>query len=388
MLYFQQTLFFWKLSMTDLNLLDVSLTKHGAHKLAILLQKYSADDIQEHLSGSVPRVNIDRAQARGNLSVQEDGGVPAVWNEIRNHGDDAIRGLVLIAIIFSHRDLIQAMSASTGFPFRGKIVRGEHLDGKAYTNFAHTLDQLGFAAGPHPPTYVEYDLEPLFAINGLNTFALELLALKLKAANWDGTNGLIEELVESNFHEVFSITKERFRNWLIAGSLMDGSKDLPENDLLFFSAASDSPAQGSFAFKSGHRPRKTGTVGITAMPKDSTAELLHNAMQTKLYDLLVAKYGEGNVGTEIPTGSGTYIDAVVYEIRTRFYEIKTADTVKGCIRQALPQLLEYAYWNEQVDPVWLVIVGPCPITREAERYLAKLREKFGLPIEYEHLAMP
>lgn len=374
--------------MTNFNLLDVSLTKHGAHKIAILLEKYNADDIQAHFSGSIPRVNIDSAQARGNLSVQEDGVVPAVWNEVRNLGVDAIRGLVLIAIIFSHRDLIQAMRESTTFTFRGKIDRDTHLGGKAYTNFAHTLDELGFSAGPHPATYVEYDLEPLFEIDGLNTFALELLALKLKAANWSGTNGLIDEMVRLDFHEVFSITKERFRNWLTAGSLVDGGGDLPEDDLLFFAAASDTPEQGNFAFTSGHRPRKTGKVRITAKSKDSTAELLHNAMQTKLYDLLVSKYGEKNVGTEVPTGSGTYIDVVAYEARTRFYEIKTADTVKGCIRQALPQLLEYAYWNEQVDSVWLVIVGPCPITREAEMYLAKLREKFGLPIEYEHLAMP
>lgn len=376
--------------MTDLLLPDVSLTKHGAHKIAILLEKYSADEIQEHLSGSIPRVNIDPAQARGNLSVQEDGVVPNVWNDVRNLGVEAIRGLVLIAIIFSHRDLIQAMRTSTGFTFRGKIVRGQHLDGKAYTNFAHTIDKLGFAAGPHPSTYVEYDLEPLFAVAGLNTFALELLGLKLKAANWSGTNGLIEELVRSDFHEVFSITKERFRNWLVAGSLMDGGGNLPEDGLIFFAAASDTPAQTGFAFTSGHRPRKTGKIGITAKAKDSSAELLHNAMQTKLYDSLVAKYGEEHVGTEVPTGSGTYIDVVASLASTGylFYEIKTADTVKGCIRQALPQLLEYAYWNDEGDGVWLVIVGPGPITREAERYLAKLREKFGLPIAYEQLAMP
>lgn len=376
--------------MTNLNLLDVSLTKHGAHKLAILLEKYAADEIQEKLSGVVPRINIDRAQARGNLSVQEDGVVPEIWDEVRHLGTDAIRALVLIAIIFSHRDLIHAMRESTTFTFKGKIIRDEHLTGKAYTNFAHTLDKLGFSAGKHPSTYVEYDLEPLFKVEGLNRFALELLSLKLKAAKWSG-NSLIDEIIKSKFHDVFSITERRFQDWLVAENLPSQSNISSDEDLSFFTLASDRSDQRGFVFSSGHRVRKTENIKITPNLKESTAELLHNVMQNKLYDLLASRFGLENVGTEIPTGSGTYIDAVAYDHNSdypvRFYEIKTADTVKGCIRQALPQLLEYAYWHGNFEKIWLVIIGPTFITPEAERYLAMLREKFGLPIEYEHLSV-
>ena len=112
-------------------------------------------------------------------------------------------------------------------------------------------------------------------------------------------------------------------------------------------------------------------------------------MQTMLYEKLVRQYGAEHVGTEVASGAGTSIDLVVKNnALCIFYEIKTADTVKGCIRQGLPQLLEYAYWHGEIGSAdRLVIVGPVEITRDAQRYIEFLREQFNLPIEYLYLAI-
>lgn len=53
------------------------------------------------------------------------------------------------------------------------------------------------------------------------------------------------------------------------------------------------------------------------------------------------------------------------------------------IRQALPQLLEYAYWQgdtKRADS--LIIVSPKKITAKADAYLEFLRVQFKLNIHY------
>lgn len=69
--------------MTELTRLNVSLTKHGAHKIALLLAKYDKDEVLKHLSGTDPGINIESAQAKKNLSASAAGKVPEVWNKAR-----------------------------------------------------------------------------------------------------------------------------------------------------------------------------------------------------------------------------------------------------------------------------------------------------------------
>lgn len=380
--------------MTDLSRLSVSLTKHGAHKLAILLPQYGAAEILDHLWGSVAGVKIEIAQARKNLSAEDDM-VPEVWDKVCLLGQDAVNALVLIGIIFSHHDLIRTMKMSThaSRPFKGTIVRGVQLRDKSYTNFAHILDELGYST-EHTDQKISYDLEQVFNVKRLNLLVVELLELKLRTARWNGSNTIIEELLSHNFHEVFSISEEQFQNWLLWGTLEVPELEdvLTEQDQLFFETGTDLPGVSKkFFFSSGHHQKKIGKILIMLGKKShATAELLHNKMQNKLYSDLANEYGEDNVGTEVPTGADTFIDLAlrVSEENYWFYEIKTAATVKGCIRQAIPQLLEYAYWAGDIKRVErLVVVGPAHVTNEAESYLKLLRENFGLPIYYEQLLL-
>ena len=111
-------------------------------------------------------------------------------------------------------------------------------------------------------------------------------------------------------------------------------------------------------------------------------------MQVALYKKLAKKYGSENVGVENPSGNGMRIDLVVRDNNESysFYEIKTAREPRICVRQAVGQLLEYAYWSKNSpEPKKLVIVGPATIDTETEAYLEKLTIKYRLPISYDHL---
>ena len=143
------------------------------------------------------------------------------------------------------------------------------------------------------------------------------------------------------------------------------------------------PDRGGFEFLSGHNPGKGyETRRTTGGTKD--AVLLHNQMQNDIYEQLKREYGEKNVGTEIRTATGARIDVVVrtgekYDI----YEIKTRNFAIFCIREALSQLMEYAYWSgkgEEVDR--LIIVALEKLGSDGRRYLKYLREEFCIPIYY------
>jgi hypothetical protein len=371
--------------MTDLSRLNVSLTKHGAHKIAFLLRQYDKDEVLEHLSGSVDGINIERAQALKTLAYS-NGTVPAFWNTARERGSETLNALTLVAVILSHHELMSAMKQSENKKrYVGRIRRGVVITGKAFTNFAHIIEELGFST-EHSVDHVDFDLHKLFLVPRLNELVSLLLTAKLKAAGWSTKNSLVDEAVSLGLHEVFAIAEPQFRAWLATGEVIEVGIDEEREEADFFFNADDKATFGKFTFKPGHNAKKTGSVAVSAAKKPKQAELLHNAIQNGLYEQLVKKYGNACVGTENATGHGTSIDVVVKtDTFCWFYEIKTSRSVKACIRQAIPQLLEYAYWDAAKGKAdELVIVGPKAVTKQAEAYLEFLRREFGLNLRYEH----
>jgi hypothetical protein len=365
--------------MTDLSRLKVSLTKHNAHKVAQLLKEYEAADVFDKLD----EVHAEAAQARKNLSTLPGDTLPPVWGKVKALGDDAIDALVLIAIIFSHTDLIGAMKvASRRRGFTGRIERGVQLNGKAYTNFVRVIDQLGYA------TRLEYagvtfSLKGMFEIPGLAPLVRELLELKLLEAKWDHANTVAEECVAQGFERVFGVSADELKIWLNtdAQPASAGSAMLPKDEEFFQEEAEGSPPQ-PFTFKPGHQDRDVDPVTRAASNR-STANRLHNDIQNKLFAHLKGIVGAKNVGTEMDTGSGTSVDvATQVNGRITFYEIKTGRSVRSSIRQALPQLLEYAYWPDEHRAHDLVIVSHLPETEAATKYISFLKAQFNIPISY------
>ncbi len=116
--------------------------------------------------------------------------------------------------------------------------------------------------------------------------------------------------------------------------------------------------------------------------------LRHNVLQRALHKQLVSEHGVDAVDFEQSVASGGRYDHRVRhpDGSHSFYEIKTAATAGGCLREAIGQLLEYAYWADQVPVDRLVVVGDVPIRAEEGEYLERLRARFDLPLDYLCLA--
>ena len=125
----------------------------------------------------------------------------------------------------------------------------------------------------------------------------------------------------------------------------------------------------------------------TRTPGETTVCYAHRRMQIALKQELIDEGAE--VGTEHADGNGRYIDLVARRDEAlEFYEIKSGLSPRLCIREALGQLLEYAYWRDAVQPARLIVVGDQPIDSEARAYLGALEHEFRLPIRYRHVGIP
>lgn len=125
-------------------------------------------------------------------------------------------------------------------------------------------------------------------------------------------------------------------------------------------------------------PEARSFVRAGSAPVECTPE--HSRMQARLMELLQAEFPEAVILREQ--------DFVDVSVRTPgkliLFEIKSDLDPRTVIRQALGQILEYAYHparNHQL-PVELVIVGRNPLSPADEEYLALLRRWFSLPLSY------
>lgn len=70
-----------------------------------------------------------------------------------------------------------------------------------------------------------------------------------------------------------------------------------------------------------------------------------------------------------------------------FYEIKTAQSPRACIREAIGQLLEYSLWPGSQKAVRMIVAGESELDADGAAYLESLREQFDLPIHYEQITV-
>jgi Holliday junction resolvase len=139
-------------------------------------------------------------------------------------------------------------------------------------------------------------------------------------------------------------------------------------------------------FRPGFKPKVLSTIA-TQIQKQRQIRLRQNKLQGVLYRQLVSQFGAENVRAEFSNVGRTSVDIVVRRKGSYwFYEIKTADSVRECLREALGQLLEYAFWPPAARAVSrLIIVGEAVMDEECEKYLQVLKKDFRLPVEYQRL---
>ncbi|NVZ52420.1 hypothetical protein HX792_18900 [Pseudomonas sp. B6002] len=142
-------------------------------------------------------------------------------------------------------------------------------------------------------------------------------------------------------------------------------------------------------FKPGHRERAHSAYAN--VPATLRKILLrHNQLQTCLYHQLCEQYGDTKVKTEQATGSGGFADALVRVSDTRcfLYEVKVCSTAASAVREALGQLLEYAYRPMGLEPEKLFIVAEPVLDADTGQFLKRLNTEFGLKLEYLQLTLP
>lgn len=124
----------------------------------------------------------------------------------------------------------------------------------------------------------------------------------------------------------------------------------------------------------------------TTKEKYSDLDVRHSLIVDKLAANLIAQHGEENVAVEHAC-FGKSIDVVLRQDTDYiFYEVKTCGSAKGCIREALGQVVEYAYWPGEAHAKKIIVVGEPEIDPDTRKYIEYLTRTFALPLEY--LAMP
>lgn len=129
------------------------------------------------------------------------------------------------------------------------------------------------------------------------------------------------------------------------------------------------------------KEKQIGSVTIKATEYIMT--LQHNELQNSLVNYLK----ENNYSNVIPENSYVDISATAPSGENIFFEIKTAKSVKGAIREAIGQLLEYNHYPHKSEVDRLVIVTKLEPSEEDVIYIKYLREKYYLPLYYQFYDM-
>ena len=145
------------------------------------------------------------------------------------------------------------------------------------------------------------------------------------------------------------------------------------------------PVDNVTTFRPGCSIKKASTKA-SRIATELDIALRHNELQFTLYQALTREYGMENVGAPFNVDCGGEVDVAVQNNGNMiFFEIKTAPSAKSALREAIGQILEYAYWPNAGRANELVIVAEAAPTEETKQYLNNLRRRFGLRISYRQL---
>lgn len=127
--------------------------------------------------------------------------------------------------------------------------------------------------------------------------------------------------------------------------------------------------------------KKTGYV--EAVKSEYIMTLKHNELSNEM-----VKYLRNKGYTDVVTDK-EFVDIQATDPQGKkiYFELKTADTVKLCIRQALGQLLEYNHYPNKNNADKLIIVTSLEITQQDMQYLIGMRSRYNIPVYYQQFDM-
>lgn len=183
--------------------------------------------------------------------------------------------------------------------------------------------------------------------------------VRFKLADLD----LPDELIEmSEFDD--NITIDRFKLLGYRGEIVPVmNSELPE----------DTGHEGNW--KNTGRRRRTFNI-------DQEFDPYHDLMQNAIVKFLRDNPDYGYTKVDIET-SRVDIKALTHDSDWHYFEIKTASPKRN-IRDALGQVMEYAYYPGKERAKQLIIVGDRKPEPDALNYLSYLRERFEIPVTYRY----
>ncbi len=127
--------------------------------------------------------------------------------------------------------------------------------------------------------------------------------------------------------------------------------------------------------------KKTGDV--EAVKSEYIMTLKHNELSNEM-----VKYLRNKGYTDVVTDKDFVdIQAIDPQGNKIYFELKTADTVKLAIRQALGQLLEYNHYPNKNNADKFIIVTALEITQQDMQYLIGMRSRYNIPVYYQQFDM-
>jgi len=141
-------------------------------------------------------------------------------------------------------------------------------------------------------------------------------------------------------------------------------------------------------FIPGHNPQSSKYTALYS-EGEKTIDKFHTKVHDLSYDQLVKEFGENNVSTEHKLSYGASVDIAVKENdkQLSFYEIKTNQIVRICIREAIAQLLEYNHYAESRNIKKLTIISQNKLYHKEQEYLKRIRDRYNIPIYYRRADM-
>ncbi len=129
------------------------------------------------------------------------------------------------------------------------------------------------------------------------------------------------------------------------------------------------------------KAKKTGNVKVKH--SEYVMSLQHNELSNMMVEYL-KKNGYTKVKAE-----ENYVDIKCVDKTGKkiFFELKTAQSVKSAIREALGQLLEYNHYPDTNKADKLIIVTKYEPEQKDIQYLTELRTRYNLPVYYQYFDM-
>ena len=115
---------------------------------------------------------------------------------------------------------------------------------------------------------------------------------------------------------------------------------------------------------------------------DTSIDPYHDKMQNALYELLKRTHRK-EYEKVLLESNRVDIKAKTHKDKWHYFEIKT-DSPKLSIRNALGQIMEYAFWPDVERAEKLIVVSDMKPDRETLKYLSFIRNRFNIPVFYRY----